>query len=466
MAAADILNTIASELEVVMPEIQEINSVENDQLYGRVKTTNKVEKISRYLLRWVVEKWIGGNFQKTIVNSTGAGIGTLPPGTQLNQATLQAGYFTAYLGFRLTEEQTMIVGPTQAITDVAARQIAKAMVAQMAYDDVTFAQSGTGILTNSSSAVTNTTNATMTFASSTDSLGVNLLFEGMCVSVWDATGATERVATTGNPIQIIAIDFDSKVVTFDQQVTSLTSTDIIAFRQMAIYGPTTLTSFSSTYPGTAPASTAGGIGGDSFRHGYPYMTDTTSSNYFYSKLKSTIPQLNPVRVNANNDTLQWEQGLRLVAKIKQKRPQKELWKQIEGIAHGTQKAAAFELGMSISQKLMSGPEFGTSLDLVPSNQANADQFNFAGITCNESTRQDRSRIDFIIFDKIGRAEIAEQGPYTVGGKTQFEVRDPTSGMPQTAFDWFWGSYYENVCFDNGAFARIDSLSNPSPAWDA
>lgn len=461
---ADILNTVASQLEVVLPDIQEINAVDNDQLYGRVKATNKVEKISRYLMRWVLEKYIGGNFAK--VSANGGTAGVLPVGTQINQTYLLAGYFTSSIAFRLTDEQTKVVDSQQAIVDIASRQMAKAIVAQQAYDDVTFAQDGTGILTNSSSAITNSVNATMTFAGSTDTLNVNMLFEGMCVDVWDTTGATIRVAGTSAPLQIISIDYESKVVTFDQTITTLTQGDIIALRQMTVYGPSTLTSFASGYPGTQGGSPTGGIGGDSFRHGYRYFTDTNSSNYFYGKQKSTIPQLNPVRINAAGDTLQWEHGLRLIAKIQQKRPQKEVWTQLEGIAHTTQKAAVFELGMSISQKLMTGTEFGESLDLTPSNKENSAKFMFAGIPCNQSTRQRRSDIDFIIFDKLGRAEAAEMGPYTVGGRTQFEVRDQATAQPVTAFDWFFQAYYENVCFDAGAFGRIDSLANPSPAWDA
>lgn len=458
---ANTLNNIASQLEVVMPFVTEINAAENDQLYGRVKKTAKVEKISRYLLRWPAETQIGGNFQKIDDNAGGV----LPKGTQIVQIKLLAGYFTSAIGFVLADEQTKLVDSQQAVVDIASRQMAMAMVAQMSYDDVTFHQDGTGILTNSSSLAVGGTNATMTFAAATDGLGINQLFEGMCVSVWDSTGATERVAATAAPIVINSINYDTKTVTFNQDVTALTTGDIIALRAMTTYGPSTLTSFNSTYPGTVGAA-AGGIGGDSFRHGFPYWTNPTTSNYFYSQLKSTYPQLNAVRVNAASDTLQWEQGLRIVAKIKQKRPQKEMWKDIEGIAHGTQKSAAFELGMSISQKLIGGNEFGQSLDLVPTNQANSDTFNFAGIKCNESTRQDRTRIDFINFSKIGRAEAAEEGPYSVGGKQFFEGRDSSTGQPMTYFEWYYMGYFENVAWDAGAFARLDNLAAPSAQWDA
>jgi hypothetical protein len=416
-----------------------------------------------------LEQYVGGNFQKVVAGGGNTTSGTsLGHGTQMKLQYLLAGYFTSDIIFQMSEEQAVISQGQQAIIDVLSRQIAKAVISQQAYDDVTFAQNGNGILTNSSSAVTNVTNATLTFTAvgpPADTLGVNLLFEGMTVDVWDSTGSILRTPGVGAPVQILAIDYDARQVTLDQTITGLTTGDILALRQMTVYGPATLTSFQSGYPGTQGGSPTGGIGGDSFRHGYPYMTDTNASNYFYGKQKSSLPQLNPVRVNANSDTLQWEQGLRVVAKIKQKRPQKELWRDITGIAHSTQKAAAFELGMSISQKLLPGSEFGQSLDLVPSNQANSDEFNFAGMRCIESTRQDRSRIDFINFDKIGRAEASEYAPYAPGGQTMHVGRG-SDGTLQTWFEWAFMAFYENVCFDAGAFARIDTLAPPSPAWDA
>lgn len=461
--AASVVDTVAAQMETVLPEVQEIYA-DSDQLYGKVKSTNKVEQISRYLLRWPLMQYVGGNFQK--VSGNGGSGGSLGAGSSMKLTYLLAGYFYADIIFRLTQEQIDTSATnSQSVINVMSEQMAKGIRAQQIYDDVTFHQPGTGILTEPSSAIVAGANATMTFAGATDFLGINRLFEGMVVDVWDSTGATKRAAATAAPITIIAIDYDSKTVTFDQDVTTLTQGDLLALRNMDVYGPAALTSFASTYPGTQGGAAAGGIGGDSFRHGFPYFTDTTASNYFYSKQKSTIPQLNPVRVNANNDALQWEHGLRLVAKVKQKRPDKELWKNLRGIAHGTQKARVFELGMSISQKLMTGTEFGRSLDLVPDNQANADTFNFAGMECIESTRQYRDRIDFISFEKIGRAEAAGLKPFNPGGVTLFPGRG-SDGTLQTYVEWAYMTSYDNVCFDNGFFGRIDTLAMPSSDWDA
>lgn len=457
--AVSVLDTVASQLETVLPEITDIYA-NSDQLYGKVKTTNKVEKISRYLLRWALRRWGGGNFQK--VSGDGGTGGSLGVGTAQKHMFLLSGYFYSSIIFRLTEEQ-IETADRSVVENLLANQQAIGIVSQQQYDDVTFHQTGTGILTGSSSATNSTT--TLTFAATTDTLGVNLLFEGMTVGVWDVTGATERAAATAAPIVIIAIDYEARTVTFDQTVTGLTSGDIISLRNMAIYGPAALTSFASTYPGTQGSTSAtGGIGGDSFRHGFPYFTDITSSNYFFGQLKSAVPQLNPVRVNASGDQLQWEHGLRMVAKIKQKRPDKEMWKNITGIAHGTQKARVFEMGMAISQKFV-GTEFGSAVDLVPSGQASSEDFNFAGMKVMESTRQDRGRIDFINFDLLGRAEAQALMPFGRGGLTMHQGRG-TDGTLQTYVEWAYTIAYDNIAMEAGSFGRIDNLAGPSADWDA
>lgn len=462
--AADVLNTVAAQLEVVLPEIQQIYE-ESDELYGRVRRTAQVQQISRYLFRIPLMKGAGGNTQK--VSGNGGTGGSLGHGTSMVLDYLLAGYFYSNTIFQLTEEQIdTSASQTQSVVDVMSKQMSVGLREVQIMDDIAFHTTGTGILTNPSSATTNSTNATMTFASPTDTLNVNMLREYMCVDVWDSTGATQRVAGTGAPIIITAIDYDAKVVTLNQTVTSLTTGDILAIRNLNVYGPSTLTTFNSTYPGTQGGAPTGGIGGDSFRHGFPYMTDTNSANYFYGKLKSSVPQLNPVAVNANNNTLQWEHGLRIISKIQQKRS-KEDWMALTGIAHMTQRASVFELGTSLSQKMFTegNANFGTSFDNTPTNKGYTEEYMFAGIPCMLSKRQDRSRVDFINFNKLGRAQVRDIDYYKPGGQIIHPGRG-SDGTLQTFVEWSWILAYDNVCFDNGAFGRISSLAPPSQEWDA
>ncbi len=457
--AADVLDTIPGQLEVIEKELQ-ILFEQSDQIAAKVKASGKVQQISRYLWRLPLKKYNGFNFSKFSGNG-----GTLGTGTSMALSALEAGYFYSILAIQLTGEQLdTSQNTTQSVVDVLADTLSNAMIEQGVLDDIAFHQTGTGILTNPCSAATATT---MTFNGATDFLHTSMLREGMCVSVWDVTGVTERAAAVAAPIIILSIDYDNYVVTFNQTVTAIAATDIISFRGMAAYGPAALTSFASTYPGGPPANVTGGIGGDSFRHGFRYMTDTTTSNYFYSKQKSAFgTQLNPVRVNAQNNPIEWDFFHRLIAKTIQKRD-KNVWKKWTGIISSAQRTAIANLGIAISTVMRTGGEFGPIYDGVPSNMGYDGEFSVFGIPHILSKRQDRSRIDYINFEKIWRAQLFDTrwfGP-SKGMKSTFEGRSTVDGSVMDFILMYVEQAYDFVCPDNGGFGVVDTLALPSN-WDA
>ncbi len=446
-------DTAAAQLEVVKGDLEKIFE-QSDQIAGRVKKSLKAQTISRYFWRMPFKQWPGGNFAKVSMEG-----GTMPTGTGMKLGYLQAGYFSSVLAFRINQEQIdTSQNSSQSVVNVLSETLASAMVEAQVLDDIAFHTDGTGVLTNGASAGTAT--ATAYFADTTDFLGVNNLREGMCVEVWDAALTTIRAAATAVPIIITAIDYESKIVTFDQTVTALAATDRLVFRGGAAYGSVTPASFSATYPVTGAA----GVGGDSFRHGFPYMTDVTSSNYLYGKLKSTYPQLQPVAINAAGNPLEWDHAHRLIAKIQRKRDG-DAWKGLFGIAHMAQRAAVFNLGMASSTKLVTGAQFGQSVNLLPSNIGYSDEFDFGGIPMVTSKRQDRSRLDFINPNKIGRAQLYDTKFLDLGtGRTVFEGR-ASSGSPAAYLEFFVGQSYDYACFDPGTFGRIYNLALPE-GWDA
>jgi hypothetical protein len=458
--SADVVNTIPGQIEVVEPELQMLFE-QTDRIAKRVKASGKVQQVSRYLWRLPLKLYNGMHYTKFSGNG-----GSYYHGTSLVLSNLEAGYYYTNLGVQLTQEQLDTSQNTnQSVVNVFNDALANAMVEAGVYDDISFHQTGTGILTNSSSAVTNSTNATMTFNAAGDYLHTSMLREGMCVDVWDTTGATLRVAGTGAPIIITAIDYDNFIVTLNQTVTSLTTGDILAIRNLTAYGPSTLTSFSSGYPGGPPANVSGGIGGDSFRHGYRYMTDTTTSNYFYGKQKSTFgTQLNPVYVNAQSQPIEWDHFNRVVAKIIQKRDP-DVWKKLEGITSTAQRAAIWNLGTTIVTNMRTGTQFGNSYDGIPSDNGYEDTLTVSGLPILISKRADRSRIDFVNFDKVWRAQLHDTKFADVGKQgTIFEGRDST-GAVQAFIEFFVVQAYDFVCPDNGGFGVISSLALP-PNWDA
>jgi hypothetical protein len=461
-----ILDTIPAQLEVVKNDLEYLFE-QTDQISSAIKKSDKVQKISRYLWRLPMKLYAGGQFSKYIGNA-----GSLGVGTGMKLSALQAAYFYSVLAFRVTQEQIDTSSDSsQSVVNVLSDTLANGMVEAGVLDDISFHTKGDGILTNPPSAITNTGAATITFAAPLDTLGVNRLREGMCVDAWTFDGATLRVPGTGagTPLIITAIDYDARKVTFNTTIGSLTAGDgattgdILAFRGMSIYGPTALTTYQAGYPGTVGAS-ANGIGGDSFRHGFPYMTDTNGTNYFYGKQKSTVPQLLPARVNAQSTTLEWDHGHRLIAKLIQRR-NPDVWKGLRGIAPMSQRATVFNLGVAISTRMFTGAEFGQSVNALPNNIGYEDTFNFCGIPCMISKRQARDRMDFLNFSKLGRAQLFDTKFFDLGNSGNMYVGRGADGTVQSYVEFFIVQAFDFVCFDSGCFGVIDNLRQPDQ-WDA
>jgi len=452
--ATTITDTTSAYLEVVRPMLEKLFE-QSDQIAGRVKKSSQVQKISRYFFRVPLKLYSGGNFKKTGIDGASLGVGNGPKYTHL-----KGGYFSHSMGFRITTEQEETSSSEQTVINVLSDILGNAMKEMAVMDDIIFHQDGSGVLTAASSGSSATS---LTFAGATDYLGVNLLREGMCVDVWDTALTTKRVAATAKPIKIIAIDRDAKTVTFDQTVTAIATTDKITFQDIASadsYGATTPLSYQSTYP----VSGTGGVGGDSFCHGFPYMTDHTTSNYFYSLLKSTVPQIQAVRVNANSNPFEWDFIHRMIAKITAKRDE-DSWKGLFGITNVAQRAQIAALGVGISFFLPGGDKFGKTKDMIPDNMGYADTVDVGGMPHVMSKRQDRSRIDYINPAKIYRAQLFDTKYADNGSGGYIHVGRNSSGEVCTYKEFFIQQAYDYVCVDAGAFGKIDGLTLPT-AWDA
>lgn len=450
---ATIADTTSAQLEKVRPVFTDLN--ESSDSVNRLfkKNDGNVERINRMLYRIPLLQYLGGNFAK--ISLSDAGI--MPKGTGMKTTHLTAAYFNAVRWYRVNREQMMTSNSKESsIVDVLAKTVSTALTECSVDDDITLHTDGTGILTNPSSA---SAANSLTFADATDFIDVSRLREGMCVDVWDTTGATKRAPATAAPLIIISIDEETKTVTFDQNVTAIATTDIITFPQLDVYGPATLVSYTSTYPGTPPVTTAAGIGGDSFRHGFPYAHDSTSSRYYFGRQKSTVPKLLPARVNGAGTSLTFQHGHLLLNKIRQVRTQSVLQGMVP-IFPMAQRAQVFDIGVAISNKQITGAAFGKSVDMQPSNQAYDDRFEYCGMSAIVSKRQDKSRVDFCNPKNWFRAEAAPMDWYTrLDGGKFFEGRDG-NGAVATYEEFGIVSAFDTGSYDPGAEGLIDNLRVP------
>jgi len=120
--------------------------------------------------------------------------------------------------------------------------------------------------------------------------------------------------------------------------------------------------------------------------------------------------------------------------------------------HPAQKQAYEEIGQMISQIWKKPTE--EKLDLY------FDQMQMAGAPVKTSFNWDKTRIDFVVDDVWGRAEILPIGFYTTDGRRIFEIRGASGGVATS--DIFYMTIGMQTFVNNpAATAYIDNLAVPS-----
>lgn len=444
---ATVIDTVGGMIEQVRDKL-ELYFESTNQLSGLIKKNNgQIETVSRYLWRIPVQLYRGGHFHKYVADQ-----GDMGSGTGMKLTSLTAGYFDSLRTYRITQEQIdTTASKGQSTVNVFQKTLADAMLEAQIDDDIAAHGDGTGKLTNAASTGTSTT---LTFAGATDFLGVNRLREGLAVDCWDATGATKR---TGGPYTISNIDYTNKIVTFATAPAGLATTDLIAFSGMDAYGPATLTSFSSTWPGGG-LTNGPGLTGDSFRHGIQYSNDNTTSNYFLGKQKSAISQLLPTSVNAGNSQLVFQHGQIGRDGIMQRRDP-EVANGLIGLFHFSQRAQVQNISMTISEWFRKGGE--KMIDLQPDAGDYGESFPFVGMKCYVDKRQDRSRVDFINPKTWGRAQKHDTKFFEIGGERVFPCRSSSTGNLLAAVEFHIKQAYDFVNFDPGCQFYIYNIAVPA-----
>ncbi len=442
-------SSLQANIEKVRNKLQDYFE-SSDHISGLIgKGQGETETISQKLYRIPVRLFRGGTYQKFSADAGDMGSGS---GMKIDKLT--AGYiYTNYVVETSLEAIDTTSKPGQAVVNVFAKQLSEAMDEIKVYDDIAFHTDGSGILTNSASDIgTWSGGDTYTFANTTDYLGVGRLREGMVVSVFDYLATTKRVTSPASGLQIDHIDYTNKIVYFNGTVTGEVGNtsgtgDVLTFAN--ITSDTSMQSFSSTWPAT--------LTGDSFRHGFRYSNDATTTNYYLGQLKSAMTALLPTRVNASS-ALTFQHVLLGQDGVIQRRDESVL-KGMIGIAHMSQRAAVHNLSISLNTVLRTDKPMG-SVDLMPSNTGYTDTFDICGFKTYLSKREDRSRLDFINPKVWGRAQLHDTKFHEVGGKTVFESRT-SSGTLKAAQHFIITQAYDFCNYDPGAGFYCDNLTLPS-----
>lgn len=433
-------------IEKVRPVLETVTE-NSEALLKLIKPDSRSEQIGRYLFRIPYEQHPAGLLRKT--NADG---GVAKKGTSFKTSHQVAGFFFATLMVTLTHEEIKLTEGGRAVIPALPRVMGQMSVTMMNMLDIGLHTSGTGVLTEASTLATGSNQ--LTFADGV--LGVSRLRRGMAVSVWDSALANKRSpASAATPLYILTIDHGAKTVTFNQNVTSLTTGDILTFADIDVYGPATPTSFAAAFP-TLPASqTAGaGIGGDSFWHGMEYYNDATDANYVLAKQKSAEPQFKAEHISGGG-LLTFSHGQQILDRLRERHDDggKGLW----WVFGPKQREQIWKIGTSIATKHITGDKLGALTDFGASNMEFEDQFNFVDRPAMISKRQRKTRIDGIIPSNWGQVIAEQMEPLkTPDGRQWFEGRD---GDGNIVLDYTTGLIYgcDFINYRPGHGAYIDGL---------
>lgn len=465
---SDVRDIVSAQLEVVAPNLEDY--IQSASVFGDiVESSAKAVQVSRYGYRHPVKLYMGGASSKVSWNEGTSGSGAFPVGTMMNVTHLSGAYYTQVRTYRIPDEAIDTTSSEgQSRINALSLQIADAMVGQAQEDDIGLHTDGTGVLTNSSSAPAvaggGTASATITYAGATDYLRTAKLRVGMAVGLWSQDLTVQRTFTA--PLVIIAINPATGVVTFNQTVTlndSATSSvgDVITFAGLAAYGPSTPTSFGANYPFTSGAIPQYGVGGDSWRHGLPYANDTTTSNYFYGRLKSTRPEFLGNEVDAGGLGIDWALGRIGQAKVNARFGQAQNPQMVMGLAAEAQIAAIEDLDIAASViQHPNGGEGQTQVkDLAAFERKVGRSIPYCGIKHYLDPRQPKNRIDYFAADCIYKIQL-HPTQFVQGGDSGqylFRCRYATTAQPISAVEFFVKSNYDFLFSFPGRHFHITNL---------
>jgi hypothetical protein len=235
---------------------------------------------------------------------------------------------------------------------------------------------------------------------------------------------------------------------------------------MAAYGPSGPTTFSSGYP-IATGTVLGtgmpnaGVGGDSFRHGIRYWNDVTGANYFYSRLKSTFPDLLSNRVNAATAALDWSHGRIGQDKIIARYQNNAATAGLIGLANTSQIAAIENLDIAAAAIFRSpGQAATTTTDLAGYSRSLGRAVPYCGLTVYTDGRQPHDRVDFWLPSTVYKVMLHETRFKDFNGSKIDHVKDG-DGRPVKAIEFFIEEAFDWFQSAPGKAFYIDNLSVPT-----
>jgi len=359
----------------------------------------------------------GGSFQ--YFNPDGGDLGR-GGGPTFDKAVLNCVFLSENIEYtKLTQWATddarkAIVNSVRRLTATALDEMRRQLDSQMM-------QAGDGVI----GVVTSDTPAggSNVLSLTTDGFGVRLMRFGQTVQVFDATLVTLKGAGT-----ITGYDVENKLVTLTPQIAGVIGGDKIV--TSGISAPNSL-------PGL---------------YGVPYHHSNASSGTWLGFSRSTTPEIRANRVNGGNAALTLPLPRLAMNKIGNRVGMENSFKPTAWL-HPAQMQAYEEIGQLVSTIQKTAKEEALNLYF-------GDNMQLAGAGVKPSFSWDKTRIDFIVDEVWGRAEILPIGFYTTDGRKIFEIRGASGGV--AAAEIFYMVVGMQTFVSNpAACSYIDNLAVPA-----
>tara|TARA_Y100000310_G_scaffold26486_1_gene25267 strand:+ start:6353 stop:7621 length:1269 start_codon:yes stop_codon:yes gene_type:complete len=394
----------------------------DDTFYASVPKSKSAQKISNRQMRIPLNLRPGGRFGHYSPSGGDLGRGD---GPTWDKAVISVEHLKHALEFEALAEMATD-NRRKAVQNAVQQMLATGMAEFRRNVDALCQQGGDGVLATINTVATSGGNDTYTCDTSGDGFGVRLLRYGQSVSVYDSALTTRRVgAVSGGEVVISTFDGPNKQVVVPE-VTSAAATDKIVVSGLTATPPVSLL-------------------------GVPYHHTSASTGTWLGFTRSSTPEVRANRVNAAGAL-----ALPFPRLAKNKIGDRVgAGKQKSCVAwmHPAQKQAYEELGQLVSVIQKQSKE--QALDLYF-----GDNMQMAGAPVKEHFNWDKTRIDFIVKEAWGRAEMDEPGFYTVDGRKIFEVRGASGGVATSNVFYLTASF--NLFVNNpAACSYIDGLTIPT-----
>ena len=404
----------ATELEKVIPKVRVLFE-RDDKFYANIKKRD-VEKISHRQMRVPLELRPGGSFQ--YFNPDGGDLGR-GGGPTFDKAVLNCVFLSENIEYtKLTQwatddERKSIINAVRRLTATALDEMRRQLDSQMM-------QAGDGVV----GTVTSDTpsGGSNVLALTTDGFGARLVRFGQTVQVYDSTLTTKKGEGT-----ITQWYVENKVINLTPQVAGVGAGDKLVTAGLA-----------------APASLPG-------LFGVPYHHSNASAGTWLGFSRSTTPEIRANRVNAGNAALTLPLPRLAMNKIGNRVGMENSFNP-KAWTHPCQVQAYEEIGQLVSIIQKTTKDEGLNMYF-------GNNMQLAGAGISQSYSWDKTRIDFIVDEVWGRAEILPIGFYTTDGRKIFEIRGASGGV--AAAEIFYMVVGMQTFVSNpAACSYIDNLAVP------